>query len=65
MRDLKNEDGTVITGQATISTEVRGFFESLYNYEEYVSRENMEEMVRDILSLIGLEESLHLESPIS
>ena len=45
MSELKSEDGTVITGQATINTEVRGFFESLYNDEEYVSQECMEEMV--------------------
>ena len=37
MRELKNEDGTVIIGHVTISTKVRGFFESLYNNEEYVS----------------------------
>ena len=53
MRELKNEDDTVITGQATISTEVRGFFESLYNDEEYVSQECMEEIVRDIPALIS------------
>ena len=64
MRELKNEDSIVITGQATISTKVRGFFESLYNDEEYVSQEYMEEMVRDIPALIILEESLQLESPI-
>ena len=45
MRELKNEGSTVIIGQAAISTEVRGFFEILYNDEEYVSWENMEEMV--------------------
>ena len=37
MRELKNEDGVVNTGQAAISTEIRGFFEILYNDEEYVS----------------------------
>ena len=65
MRELKNEDGTVIKGQAAISTEVRVFFESLYNDEEYVSQEYMEEMVRDIPALISPKEILQLESPIS
>ena len=63
IRELKNEDGTTITGQAAISTEVRNFFENLYNDEEYVSQEWMEEMVRDIPALISPEESLQLESP--
>ena len=31
IRELKSEDGTLIQGQATISTEVRNFFEHLYN----------------------------------
>ena len=37
----------------------------MYNVEEDVSQENMEEMVRDIPTLIILEDCLHLESPIS
>ena len=65
MRELKNEDGTVITEKAAISTEVRNFFENLYNDEEYVSQECMEEMVQDIPALISPEESLQLEFPIS
>ena len=65
MREHKNEDGTTIIGQAAISTEVRNFFENLYNDEEYVSQDCMEEMVRDIPALISPEESLQLESPIS
>ena len=65
MRELKNEHGKVIKGQVVISTEVRGFFESLYNDEEYVSQEYMEEMVRDIPALIIPKEILQLESPIS
>ena len=65
MREIKNEDDTVITDQAVISTEVRGFFENLYNAEEDVSQENMEKMVRDIPALISPEDFLHLESPIS
>ena len=63
--ELKNEDGTVIIGQAAINTEVRTFFENLYNDEEYVSQYCMEEMVWDIPSLISPEEILQLESPIS
>ena len=65
MRELKNEDDTVIIGQATISIEVRNLFESLYNDEEYVSQEYMEEMVRDIPALISPKEIIQLESPIS
>ena len=53
LRELKNEDGSIITGQATINTEVRNFFENLYNDEEYVSQECMEEMVREIPDLIS------------
>ena len=64
MREIKTEDNTVITGQATINTEVRGFFENIYNTEEDVSQEIMEEMVRDIPALISPEDSLFLESPI-
>ena len=45
MRELKKEDGTVISRQAAINTEVRSFFENMYNEEEYVSQECMEEMV--------------------
>ena len=45
MRELKREDDTIITRKAVISTEVRSFFENLYNDEEYVSQECMEEMV--------------------
>ena len=58
LRELKNEDGTVITGQVAINMEVRSFFENLYNDEEYVSQECMEEMVRDIPALISPEVSL-------
>ena len=65
MRELKNEDSTVITEQATISTEVKNFFENLYNDEEYISQYCMEEMVRDIPALISPEERLRLESSIS
>ena len=64
MRELKTEDGAVIQGQAAISTEVRTFFEHLYNDEEPVSQCLMEEMVSDILGLIIPEEKLRLESPI-
>ena len=63
--ELKNEDGTVIIGQAAINTEVRSFFENLYNDEEYVSQECMEEMVRDIPTMIIPEDNLQLKSPIS
>ena len=65
MRELKTEDGTAILGQAAISTEVRSFFEHLYNDEEQVPQRLMEEMVFDIPSLIIPEERLRLESPIS
>ena len=65
MRELKTEDGTAIQGQATISTEVRTFFEHLYNDEEQVPQCLMEEMVSDIPSLISPEEILRLESPIT
>ena len=65
MRELKKEDGTVISGHAAISTELRGFFENIYNNEEDVSQENMEEMIRDIPSLISPEDSQFLETPIS
>ena len=51
--------------QVAISTEVRSFFENLYNDEENVSQECMDEMVRDIPSLISPEETLHLEAPIT
>ena len=64
MRELKSEDDTNITGQAAISKDVRSFFDNLYNDEEYVSQEFMEEMVRDIPALISLEVSLQRESPI-
>ena len=60
MRELKKEDGTVIIGQATIGIEVRGFFENIYNNEEEVSQENMEEMTRDMPSLISPEDSQFL-----
>ena len=65
MREIKTEDGTIITRQAIISIEVRGFFEILYNTKEDVSQENMEEMIKDIPPLISPEESQILESPIS
>ena len=45
--------------------EVRSLFENLYNGEEYVSQECMEEMVQDIPDLISPEETLQLEAPIS
>ena len=64
MRELKNDDGLVILGKAAISTEVRNFFEHLYNDEEQVPQRFMEEMVFDIPSLIIPEETLRLESPI-
>ena len=65
LRELKAEDGSLIQGQAAISTEVRTFFDNLYNDEEHVSHCIMEEMVSDIPLLIGPEESLKLESPIT
>ena len=37
MREIKIEDGTVISGQLTINTGVRGFFKNMYNAEEDVS----------------------------
>ena len=49
----------------SISAEVRGFFENIYNTEEDVPQENMEEMVRDIPTLISPEDSHFLESPIT
>ena len=64
IRELKAEDGTLIQGQVAISTEVRIFFEHLYNDEEHVPQCIMEEMVSDIPLLISPEESLSLESPI-
>ena len=44
LRELKNEDGTFITGQEAISLEVRTFFKHLYNDEEKVSQNTMEEL---------------------
>ena len=57
MRELKKEDDTIISGQAAISSEVRDFFENIYNNEEDVSQEKMEEMTRDIPSPISPEDS--------
>ena len=65
LRELKNDDGTVISRQAAISLEVSTFFEHLYNDEEQVSQNTMEEMVSDIPALISPEERLRLESPIT
>ena len=63
IRELNSEDGAVIQGQAAISSEVRNFFEHLYNDEEPVSQRLMEEMVFDIPSLISPEEKLGLNLP--
>ena len=65
IREMKNDDDTTITGQAAIILEVRSFFESVYNNEEDASQENMEEMIRDIPSLVSPEDFNILESPIS
>ena len=65
IRELKYEDGTVIQGQTNISSEVRNFFEHLYNAEEPTTQRLMEDMVSDIPSLISPEEKIRLESPIS
>ena len=56
IRELKKDDGTNITGQATIKSEVRSFFESIYNNEEDVSQENMDEMIIDIPSMVSRED---------
>ena len=65
MMELKKKDGTVISRQVAINTEVTGFFLNLYNNEEDVSQENMEEMTRDIPYLIMPEDIQFLEKHIS
>ena len=65
MQELKAEDGSLIQGKATISTEVRTFFEHLYSNEDQVPHHLMEEMVSNIPSLFIKEDRLRLESPIT
>ena len=46
IRELKKDNGTSTIDQAEIINEVRGFFLNLYNNEEEVLQEDMEEMVK-------------------
>ena len=45
---MKKDDGTTIIGHAKIRFEVRSFFESIYNNEEDIYQENLEEIIKDI-----------------